>query len=370
MRTVKWNVFLSGLCGFAVALGVVASGASADVTSEKAASILVFPKITVDLTAGNDSIVLLSNTSNSMVHVWCNYVDARLFDINTGVRCSRPSATCVSLWQETDFMLWLTKQQPTHWVVSTGRAVDPTDGFGQDGSGFDPGRIPPKGDFDGELKCVEVTASGEPVAGNHLKGEAIVNRNTGDTARYNAVGIEANPDSQPSNPLVLDGDMYHACPAKIWVNHLAEFSAEPAFQAQGITNRVNTELTLIPCSEDFENQLPKRVTIQFLVYNQYEQRFSASTTVTGFLSTNLSAIDSITNPGQSVFSTDVLGSVAAMTEITPVVDASGESGGLIGVARRVVTAGSAATTAFYSLHTTGDLIPPAGPDTILLAPRE
>lgn len=375
MRTVKWNVFLSGLCGLAVALGVVASGARADVTSEKAASILVFPKVSVNATS--DTVILLANTSNSLVYAWCNYVDASLFDIVLGTPCTRPSATCQPLWQETDFIITLTKQQPTHWVVSSGRLVDPTDGFGSDGSGFDPGRIPPTGAFEGELKCVEITASGEPVAGNHLKGEAIINVtdgvNTGDTAKYNAIGIEANPDAQPANPLTLDGNIYNACPAKLWVNHLADFATDPVMEELGVDSSVTTELTLVPCSEDFENQRPKSVTIQFLVYNEFEERFSASTTVTCFLSVNLSSIDSINNPStQSVFSFSVLGTTAAMTEITPVVSADGNSGGVIGVARRTIATGSVPTSAtvFHSIHTTGDHIPPAGPDTIFLAPRE
>ena len=45
MRTVKWNAFLSGLCAFATVLGVVAIDARADVTIEKGASIIVFPKV-------------------------------------------------------------------------------------------------------------------------------------------------------------------------------------------------------------------------------------------------------------------------------------------------------------------------------------
>jgi hypothetical protein len=373
MRTVKWNVFLPGLCGLAVALGAVASGVRADVTSEKAASILVFPKISVNTTY--DTVILIANTSNSMVHAHCNYVDARLFDIITGSPCTRPSATCQSIWQETDFDIWLTKQQPTHWTVSTGRLVDPTDGFGSPGSGFDPGRVPPKSPFEGELKCVQVTPDGSPLAGNHLKGEALLKTvsgpATGDTARYNAIGIEANPNVAPSNPLVLDDNTYNACPEKLWVNHIAEFAAEPVGEQFGATTSVNTELTLVPCSEDFENQQPKSVTIQFLVYNEYEERFSASTTVTCYLSVNLSDIDSISTPRSSVFSTGVLGTAVAMTEITPVINNDGTSGGVIGVARRTVQLGTAGASAsvFHSIHTTGSHIPPAGPDTILLAPH-
>lgn len=380
MRTVKWNVFLSGLCGLVVAMGVVAPGVRADVTSEKAASILVFPRVQVG--GGVDTFIEIANTSNSMVHALCNYVDASLVNIiDSSVTCPRPSEVCVPRWQETDFEIWLTKQQPTHWLASTGRNVDPTDGFGHDGSGFDPGRVPPLSSFEGELKCVEVTASGEPLTGNHLKGEALLKRVTGpfagDVARYNAVGIEGDPNAQPSNPLLLDGSIYQACPAKLIVNHFAEFASDPVVsEIVGANSSVQSELTLVPCSEDFENQVPKSVTVQFLVYNEFEERFSASTTVTCFLSVNLSDIDSATNPTRSVFSRSVLGTDVAVTEVTPVVNQDGTSGGVIGVVVRTVSAAvgpggpQRVAWAANSIHTTGDYIPPAGPDQILLAPHQ
>ncbi|MBI3782836.1 MAG: hypothetical protein HY270_05475 [Deltaproteobacteria bacterium] len=372
MRTVKWNVTLSGLCGLAVALGVVASGARADVTSEKATSILVFPKVQVDATF--DTVIQIANTSNSLIHAHCNYVDARLFDTFTGASCPRPSATCLPAWQETDFDIWLTKQQPTHWLVSGGRRVDPTDGFGVDGSGFDPGRVPPMNPFDGELKCVEITASGEPLLGNHLKGEAIISRISGasadDNVKYNAIGIEGNPSAVASNPLLLDGNIYNACPSKLWLNHFAEFASDPVAKGAGTNATINTELTLVPCSEDFENQLPTSVTVQFLVHNEFEEVFSASTTVTCFLSVRLFDIDSPSLPTQSIFSQNVLGTDVAMTEITPVIQQNGTSGAVIGVARRSITSTAGVASVAHSLVTTGDFIPPAGPDSITLAPRE
>lgn len=365
MRMVKWDGFLSGLWVAAV-LGVWVTTARADVTSEKAASVLVFPKVVAN--ASEDTVILITNTSNQFIQAHCNYIDARLFDIVTGRPCERPSVTCQPLWQETDFDIWLTRQQPTHWSVANGRRVDLTDGFGNDGSGFDPGHIPPKPDFEGELKCVEVTASGEPVAGNHLRGNAVLFGASGDTSRYNAIGIEANPDAQPANPLVLDGEVYAACPEKLWLNHFAEGS-DLLDEGGGLT--AQTELTLVPCAQDLENQRPKSVTVQFLVYNELEERFSASTTVTCYLSELLNTLD-FGGLNNSVFSAAVLGTNVAMTEITPVVQPNGESGGVIGVARRFVSRVPAGRpgTVMHSLHTTGSFIPPAGPDTILLAPRE
>ncbi len=387
MRKVKWDAFLSGLCGFAVALGVVAAGARADVTTESGASILVFPKIQVDTTF--DTVIQITNTGNSMLHAHCFYVDASLRSTLSGFSCSVPSATCLPVWQETDFLIWLTKQQPTHWLVSKGRNIDPSDGFQSDGSGFDPGRVPPMSDFIGELKCIEVSESDEPITGNHLKGEATIEvledttgtlpdqpgTQKGDVAKYNAIGILGNPDVQPANPLLLDDQVYNACPAKLIVNHFATGAADPVateLKENGGTvdsSSVATQLTLVPCSEDFENQRPKSVTIQFLIYNELEQRFSASTTVTCFLSVELTDIDSPGAPTRSAFSVNFLGTDVAHTEITPVVALDGTTGGLVGVAERIVsvtnTTGTVSARAAYNIHTDGSLVPET-PDQILL----
>jgi hypothetical protein len=364
MRTVKWNAFLSGLCGLAVALGVMASSALADVTIEKGSSILVFPKVRADGTY--DTIIQIGSTSTSPVHALCYYVNATLFSTITGAPCSVPSATCVPSWQETDFTIWFTKEQPTHWLVSTGRQVDPFDGFGYDGSGFDPGHVPPMIDFEGELKCIEVTEAGDPITGNHLKGEATIETvgeqtkwsSYGDVSKYNAIGIPGlDVTPEPGQPLMLDDSQYAACPAKLIVDHFATLAPDPVVSetAPGIGSASHTELTLVPCSEDFENQLPTTVTVQFLVFNEFEERFSASTTVSCYLNTELTYIDSPTSPDRSVFSFNVLGTDVAQTQITPVVTTGGTQHGVIGVAERFlavefdgVTEGARAA---YNIHT-------------------
>ena len=367
MRTVKWNAFLSGLCGFAVVLGVVASSARADVTTENGASILVFPKVRADGTF--DTIVQIANTGNRMVHVKCYYVNASLLDTFTNAPCFVPSATCAPIWTETDFNIWLSKQQPTHWLVSTGRTVDPFDGFGYDGSGFDPGAIPPMVDFQGELKCIEVDETEAPITGNHLKGEATLKgvrflfdlgrgeENTvfGDVSKYNAIGIVGNPNVAPTNPLQLDGNTYDACPAKLILNHSATLAADPVVEeSTGDPSETFTQLTLVPCSEDFENQKATSVTVQFLVYNEFEERFSASTTVTCYLNIELTYFDSPTTYDRSVFSRNVLGTDVAQTEITPLANSDGTQQAVIGVAERVVVVDTPgpgfAARAAYNLH--------------------
>jgi hypothetical protein len=382
MRTVKGNALLSGLGVLAAVLGVLASSARADVTIEKGSSILVFPKVLADGTY--DTTIQITNTGNSMVQVKCYYVNATLFSTLTYTPCTVPSATCVPQWQETDFSIWLTKQQPTHWLASAGRQVDPFDGFGNDGSGFDPGHVPPVADFQGELKCVEVDLTGEPVIGNHLKGEATIKTvresfpspfgdvsSFGDVSKYNAIGIPGNPSAIPSNPLLLDGNVYNACPSKLILNHFGTLAADPVAEAAGVeTSAMFTLLTLVPCSEDFENQQPTSVTVQFLVYNEFEERFSASTTVTCYLNTELTYIDSPSTFNRSVFSSAVLGSDVAQTEITPVVNTDGTQHAVIGIAERVVGVTQNGTTtaarAAYNLHTEGSLVPDSGPDQIRL----
>jgi hypothetical protein len=387
MRKVKWDAFLSGLCGVAVALGVVAASARADVTTENGASILVFPKVQANGTF--DTVIQITNTGNSMLHAHCFYVDASLRSTLSGFSCKVPSATCLPSWQETDFLIWLTKQQPTHWVVSEGRNIDPLDNVGKDknGAGFDPGRVPPVSDFVGELKCIEVSESDEPITGNHLKGEATIEAiadttgtlpdapgtQIGDVSKYNAIGILGNPDVQPTNPLLLDDQVYNACPAKLIVNHFATGADDPIVSdISGLTSSVATELTLVPCSEDFENQRPKSVTVQFLIYNELEQRFSASTTVTCYLSVELTDIDSPGDPSRSAFSVNFLGTSVAQTEITPVVNLDGTTGGLIGVVERIVSAtattGTVSARAAYNLHTEGSLVPESTPPDQIVLP--
>jgi hypothetical protein len=274
----------------------------------------------------------------------------------------------------TDFSIWLTRQQPTHWVASEGRQVNPADNYppGQDGSGLDPGAVPPvPPGFQGELKCVQIDASGTPFGGNNLKGEAVIKTADGDVSKHNAIAILANPDlagDAPSNELLLnntpqnDGE-YNSCPNQLYLNHFVDgydnpvidpdtgVSLNPAACAGGVCP-IRTYLTLVPCSQDFENQVPSEVTVQFAIVNEFEQVFSASTTVECWETTRLADIDAPTgrctgNDAQacttdtqcveagygfcnknSVFSLGTLGGGSAFTRISPV----DLDGGVLGIA--------------------------------------
>jgi len=293
-----------------VSVGGIASTASARVTTEESASILVFPKVVAD--GNRDTIIQITNTSNNMRHAHCFYVNAAPTDPDRPISLNESDYN-PPLWTETDFDIWLTKQQPTHWVVSQGRRFDPTDatclnaannsanncdpntsGTGDADccdAGFDPGRIPPTApDFIGELKCIEVDASGYPVPGNSLKGEATIVEpgNETDVSKYSALGLKGFDTNNANNTLCIGGDPdlgdcasgaeYEACP-KTWVlTHAADGAPNPVLDANNIDGSdTTTSLTVVPCTQNFETQDPQTVTLQFEIWNEFEERLSAST---------------------------------------------------------------------------------------------
>src|SRR5262245_16130295 len=196
-RTIRVTILLC-----AAILLCLAREGIADITIERSASILVFPKIISN--GSRETVVQITNTSNSLVRAHCFYVNAALRDPTLPQGPLNPP-----LWLEVDFDIQLTKQQPTYWIVSEGRDVNPTDEpCSRDNvicpnAGIDPGHVPPVvPDFVGELKCVEVDDSGAPLSGNHLKGEATLFSRLGQdvirddvliafvgSSKYNALGV-------------------------------------------------------------------------------------------------------------------------------------------------------------------------------------
>jgi hypothetical protein len=349
-----------------LALVIVASTVRADVTTERSTSILVFPKV-ISNPPVMDTIIQISNTSNSMVYARCFYV-------NGAPRDPRflPSSDNPPLCQEVDFDIFLTKQQPTHWVVSTGRRISsfapddrPCDqtGFRDcNGAGLDPGTIPPVPDgFTGELKCVEVDSSGAPLNGNHLKGEATIVSADGDASKYNAIGIMGLNTSLNANNsddtlhMGGAGAEYNACPDTVIVNHFAAAADDPVIDefAPGGSS-VSTEVTVVPCTEDFENQIPGTVTLQFLIINEFEEQYSTSTTIICWANLSLGSVN-------SVFTEAVLGSRFAQTRMHP---ATPDQPGVLGVMEEfhLPSAGNESRAAL-NLHGEGDR--PAG-DVIVL----
>ena len=78
-------------------------------------------------------------------------------------------------------------------------------------------------------------------------------------------------------------------------NHLFDGAIDP------ISNEfvASSELTLVPCTENFLQQAVPSVTAQFLVYNEFEQRFSTSRLVRCLLDTPISRIDTSQSTARS-----------------------------------------------------------------------
>ncbi len=283
-----------------IATAVAPHRAAARTSSELPASILIFPKVIADGT--RDTFIQISNTANSVVYAHCFYVNA--YPICEGIGdCQEGTCTgaCVPQWQEIDFNIALTKQQPAHWGAGFGRIAQSGDGcsFNTDtkerqyncyGSGLPTlGRIPPVGPpFEGELRCIEVDQSGAPISGNHLKGEATLINRDGDASKYNAVGLLGEPfTNNGDQTLCLGGEPsaecptgaeYEGCPDRYWIPHFAAGADNPIF---GPTSTVRTQLTVAPCRVDYELSSLNltQVTLQFKGVNEFEQLFSAATNV-------------------------------------------------------------------------------------------
>lgn len=108
--------------------------------------------------------------------------------------------------------------------------------------------------------------------------------------------------------------------------------------------RVATDLTLIPCTQDFENRRLElsRTTAQFLVFNEFEQRFSTSRLIDCFKEIQLSNMETGDNT-RSIFSAGVAGTLTGQSRIRGVVNEenAGKGGNtLLGIAEEFRCAGA------------------------------
>ncbi len=315
------------VAGFAIA---ASPGVIAQVTSQEGASLQVFPKVIADGTW--DTVIQLTNGTNHLVSARCYYVNGAPTD-----PAAPPGPLNPPLWTQVPFRILLTTQQPTHWVVSRGRADNPLDQSCRmpevdcDEAGFDPGAVPAvSSDFTGELVCVQVDASGAPLSGNALRGEATLTElGSGEVVKYPAIGIEGLATNNGDLTLCLGGQRsdqcphgaeYRGCPSQWIVSHPSDFDDRPV---DGSAR--STSLTIVPCAQDFEAQSPRPVTLLFSLTNELEQTFSASTTITCWADTRLSDI----NP---IFQRDSLGGDLVQTRIRP---AGGTPGGVMVVQQTV-----------------------------------
>ncbi|MGD0948969.1 MAG: hypothetical protein ABSA52_16280 [Candidatus Binatia bacterium] len=375
----------------AIATALVISGAQAraDVASDRPAAIVVYPKIVVDTVNGVDTVIRLANTNlNNLIDLHCFYIDANSHCTSDGSICKDAttcgSGQCLPSCVETDFDIALTQGQPIEWKASDGLAGSDLPlpygvcqgnpfihcGTGNDCAQANAGatclpsnsgtRIPPVSEdpFQGELKCIETNADYVPVASNDLKGEAILDTSTAtglDVASYNAIGIQATAAAGTvitDNPLVLGpgsaGD-YNGCPNVLILDNFFDQAKDPISGDQ-----ITTDLTLVACSEDLSRQVEGSATVQYLVYNEFEERYSTSKAVNCFQEIQLCNIDT-PQCSRSIFSVGAMGTLTGQTRINPVASpAAALPSGLLGVAIESHTpvSGSPLSAAF-NLHFVG-----------------
>jgi hypothetical protein len=389
----KWGAGRGSMLRLLVAVALLVGwGSSANAQTVKAdtassdlpAGYIVLPKIVVHTTgslsqplaAGDvatDTLIQLTNTNaHEAINVHCYYVNANSHCGGTsdGGICTLNSdcplgQSCVQLWQPTNFTVTLTPSQPIGFTAAGGLRPVPCDPLfpGPGCTGQAAGFIPPVADpFIGELKCVETDANDTPLPQNDLKAEATVITTLVPTttppsppgittaASYNAIGFQADEtfpvptNATSADPLCLgalppgSGSLicrqdYAPCPGVLIVNHFFDGATT---EVGGV---VDTELTLVPCSEDLTNaqrQSAFQVTAQMLIYNEFEQRFSSGAKINCYRATRLSDIDTGLGPSGdsfSIFSVGVQGTEVGQTRIRGVTGApTGLGFGLIGVA--------------------------------------
>jgi hypothetical protein len=350
--------------------------AQADVASDRPGAVLIFPKIVVD-TSGTfgpptDTEIQLTNTSNSLIAVRCFLVDATSHCSDSSPTNPRPctaeneaaggpATTCASrravcladTCSANDFRMTLTKRQPIAWKASEGLNPFPCDGLTtfchdtQSNKGLDGSlsSIPntQENPFFGEMKCVEVDPETfEPIAGlnpannfvGDLKAEVtIVSKGEAgavDARKYNAIAFESTPAGPGGDQgvLVLGGPdaEYNGGPNVLTFDHFFD-DASVVTHKGAVSGSVKTDLTVVPVTEDLSNSNINRlnpITLQFLVFNEFEQRFSTSSNFSCWRELQLSDID--TRVGafgneQSIFNFAVEGTLTGQTRIRSVAGA-------------------------------------------------
>lgn len=343
--------------GAAAFFGLCAT-ASADVTSDQSGAILIFPKVVFDsagvFTGGvpTDTLVQITNTSNSQVSARCMLIDTTSRCNGNGIACTPDTAVqrCGSLdrcepnWIPHDFRMTLTKRQPITWRVSEGMNPFPCAIQGcPNGQDNGMSSIPLAGDdpFFGEIQCVEVDSDDfQPSGGlnpanggrGDLAGHATivaVNNLTQDAdvdaRKYNGIAIQATALNDGDDTLLIGGpnEEYSGCPHSLVLNHAFD-DADVSFggSSNPSTASVQTDITVVPCSQNFNStDVTAEVVLQFLVFNEFEQRFSGSSRVDCWRDVQLS--DLTTRPGDaddafSIFNVGVQGTIVGQTRIRPV----------------------------------------------------
>ena len=352
----------------ALGAALLASSAGAQASAERAASIIIFPHVVAD--GSRDTVIQLNNIGNSLVRAKCFYVSREL---TPTLQRSAP-ANPIEI-QVTAFEIVLTVQQPTHWVASRGRLVDPQDPACQvtpacepeniecDGAGLDPGVVPALGasSFQGALLCVETGFDGHPVSGNHFTGIATITQAANGSAnQYSAIGLPGNDNNDGDDRLCLGGEVsaecpfggeYDPCPDTWFLHHFPQ-GAEDSLLGAG--SSVETSLTFIGCSMDLQAQTSQVVPLSII---------AAASTGNVVASASIEGLEqrSLTDLSQG-FGVAALGSAAVVTRFS-----STAAGGILVAAEHIYRAQDPARgvhLASSNLHHEGA----AGPPGVIILP--
>ena len=266
-------------------------------TTDDAASILFFPKIISD--AERDTFIQIGNRSNSISHADCFYIGG---------------ATQVQ------FQLSIGRQTATRWVVSKGREPRPEDPTS-------PGSVPALADgFTGALLCVETDPAGTPIGGNHLSGYATIGAvEGGNISEYAAVGLMGTDCAGDTPPtLILGGPPSTASfrstrlPRGVGAGPSRRGCRGAADRGRIVGRDRRDDRALLV---DLETQNPTTLTVDFEVINEFEQQFSASTTVTVWHDGPLGEISDI-------FDVATVGAASLQTRMTSPAGATAASSSL------------------------------------------
>lgn len=394
----KWRLPLLGVAFGLVAVAAVGS-ASADVASDKPGAILIFPKVVVDSSgslfgAPTDTEIQITNASNSVISARCWWVNSTSYCSNNLQPCTSETESgasprcggaglCVQQWTERDFRFTLTKRQPISFTGLNGlpqfpladsNAIGGQSNNNQDGS---PSSIPGviSDPFIGELKCVQVDPNSflpapgfnpANIGAGDLTGHATIVSTPSiggvDARKYNAIAIESTTVNNQDDVLVLGGPEaeYTGCPNVLQMAHFYDDAVVPlGFTGQMQTGNasVTSRLAVVPCTQNFllQEQDLGGATLQFLTFNEFEQRFSASTSFTCQKDVQLSNIDTraqASDNNKSIFNVAVQGTLTGQTRIRAVANAE-RANGVLGIIEQTFSGNDFNRTTAENLHFTG-----------------
>jgi hypothetical protein len=342
----SYRLWIAGLV-----MTACAPGGAAAFDSDHPAALVTFPYVVVNQAHSLDTRLRLINTDSEPLDVVCGLENTTAHCesgaqqvCDTTIDCPIGVA-CVPDLAVSRFAFQLAAGQPIAWHLSTGATLP----LAQNGDPIPPA---PESPMRGVLRCFAANPDGSPSARNMLVGEAVVERGGAallDVASYNAIGAQAHAAGlNDDRTLVLGGASgeYDACPQTVSVNHLFDAANDPI----AIDRSLQTTLVLTRCNADLSRANPENAgaVLQFLVHNEFEQRFSTSKSFVGQMVSPLSLIDTLV-PDHSIFSATVTGTLSGSTSIRAV------GGSVMGVAleKRLGSDPTQYSTAASNLHSSG-----------------